>query len=174
MPYLSAQSLLLAEEGEVVSCLDLINCMRAYCKDFISDARQLWRRLMFKLLINSVEAELRKIGFLFSGHNRWRLAPAIDLTPGVKSRPSSTAPQIAELGPKCDLPLLLSLSEMFALPHAEALDAMSTMVDVISRWKTAASQFEVGMKPNEMDRLESVMNNKHFLQAREIAGTLRK
>ena len=174
MPYLSAQSLLLAEEGEVVSCLDLINCMRAYCKDFISDARQLWRRLMFKLLINSVEAELRKIGFLFSGHDRWRLAPAIDLTPGVKSRPSSIAPQIAELGPQCDLQLLLSLSEMFALPHAEALDAMSTMVDVISRWKTVASLFAVGMKPGEMDRLESVMNNKHFLQAREIAGTLRK
>jgi serine/threonine-protein kinase HipA len=172
-PYLSAQSLLLAEEGEVVSCLELLNSMRACCKDFITDARELWRRLMFKLLINSVEAELRKIGFLYVGDDRWRLAPAIDMTPSVKPRLPSTAAQIAEQGPQCDVQSLLGLSATFALPRAEALGALTTLVDAISRWRTVASQFAVGMKPDEIDRLEGVMNNKHFQQAKDIVGALR-
>jgi len=171
--YLSAQSLLLAEEGEVVSCLDLIHCMRARCKDFIADARELWCRLMFKLLINSVEAELRKIGFLYAGHDRWVLAPAIDMTPGVKPRLPSTAAQIAELGPQCDVQSLLDLSTTFVLPRAEALGFLSTLVDLIRRWRTVASQFVVGMKPNEMDMLEGVMSNKHFREAEDIVGALR-
>jgi serine/threonine-protein kinase HipA len=171
--YLSAQSLLLAEEGEVVSCLDLIHCMRSRCKDFISDARELWRRLMFKLLINSVEAQLRKIGFLYADRDRWGLAPAIDMTPGVKPRLPSTAAQIVELGPQCDVQSLLGLSEAFALPRAEALGVLIALVDAISHWRTAASQFAVGMKPDEIDRLEGVMNNKHFQQAKDIVGALR-
>lgn len=172
-PYLSAQSLLLAEESEVVSCLDLLNSMRARCKSFNADARQLWRRLMFKLLINSVEAELHKIGFLYVGDDRWQLAPAIDMTPGVKPRLSSTAARITELGPQCDVQSLLGLSETFALPRAEALGVLTTLVDAISRWTSVASQFAVGMKPEEIDKLEVVMNNKHFEQAKDIVGALR-
>ncbi len=172
-PYLSAQSLLLAEDGEVVSCLELLNSMRARCKDFISDARELWRRLMFKLLINSVEAQLRKIGFLYAGDDRWRLAPAIGMTPGVKPRLPSTTAQITELGPQCDVQSLLGLSETFALPRAEALGVLTTLVDAISRWRGVASQFAVGMKPDEIDKLEGAMNNKRFQQAKDMVGALR-
>ncbi len=168
--YLSAQSLLLAEESELVSCLDLINCMRARCKNFAADARELWRRMMFKLLINSPEAQLRKIGFLYAGHDRWGLAPAIDMTPGVKPGLPARPAQIAELGPQCDVQSLLDLSEIFALPRSESLDILTTLVEAISRWKTLASQFGVGMKRDEIDKLESVMNNVYFRQALEIVG----
>ena len=171
-PYLSAQSLLLAEDGEVVSCLDLLNSMRARCKNFAADARELWRCLMFKLLINSLKVEPRKIGFLYAGHDRWGLAPAIDMTPGVKPRLPSTAAQIAELGPRCDVRSLLDSSEMFELPRAEALSMLTTLVDAISRWRSVASQFAVGMTPDEIDKLEAVMNNKHFQQAKDIVGAL--
>jgi serine/threonine-protein kinase HipA len=173
LAYLSARSLLLAEEGEEVSCMDLLNGMRACCTDFNADARQLWRRLMFKLLINNVDARLHKIGFLYSGRDRWQLAPAINLTPSVKSRPPSTTPQISELGPRCDVDTLLELAVAFGLSHAEALGALANFVNAIGRWRTVASQFAVSMKPAEMDLLEGAMNNQHFRQARAMVNTFR-
>lgn len=173
LAYLSARSLLLAEEGEEVSCMDLLNGMRTCCKDFNADARQLWRRLMFKLLINNVDARLHKIGFLYSGRDRWQLAPAINLTPSVKPRPPSTTPRITELGLRCDVNTLLGLSAAFGLSHAKALGVLSNLVDVIGRWRTVASQFAVSMKPAEMDGLEGAMNNQHFRQARAMLNTFR-
>lgn len=171
--YLSAKSLLLAEEGEAVSCLDLLNGMRACCKDFNADARELWRRLMFRLLINNVDARLHKIGFLYGGKNRWQLAPAIGLTPRVKPRRPSTTPQITELDPKCDVDTLLGLSAAFALPHAEALGVLAALVEVIGRWRTVASQFAVGIKLADWDGLEDAMNNQHLRQARAMVNTHR-
>ncbi|MGS5087664.1 type II toxin-antitoxin system HipA family toxin [Hydrogenophaga sp. A37] len=173
LAYLSARSLLLAEEGDEVSCLELLNGMRKCCKDFDADARQLWRRLMFRLLINNVDARLHKIGFLYSSQDRWRLAPAINLTPSLKPRRPSTAPQITELGPKCDVDTLLGLSAAFALPRTEALGVLATLVDEIGRWRTVASQFAVGMKPAEMDLLEGAMNNQHMQQALAMVSTFR-
>jgi serine/threonine-protein kinase HipA len=161
------------EEGEAVSCKGLLDCMRTCCKDFNADARQLWRRLMFKLLINNVDARLHKIGLLYSSRDRWQLAPAINLTPSVKPRQPSTAPRISELGPKCDVDTLLGLSAAFGLSHAEALGVLANLVDVIGRWRTVASQFAVSMKPAEMDLLEGAMNNQHFRQARAMVNVFR-
>ena len=55
--------------------------MRAKCEHFTIDARQLWRRLLFNHLITNVDDHLQNIGFLYSGHNLWRLSPAFDLNP---------------------------------------------------------------------------------------------
>lgn len=173
LAYLSARSLLLAEEGEAVSCMDLLNGMRTCCKDFKADARELWCRLMFKLLINNVDARLHKIGFLHSSQDRWRLAPAINLAPSVKPRPFSTAPWISELGPKCNVDTLLGLSAAFGLSLDKALGILATLVDVIGRWRTVASQFAVSMKPADMDGLDGAMNNPHFRQARAMVNTIR-
>lgn len=172
-PYLSASSLLQAEEGDEVSILDLLNGMRAFCEDFSADARQLWRRLMFKCLINNADASLRKIGFLYGGGDHWRLAPAIGLFPGVDPRTGEATPSAPELGPLGDVETLLRMSPAFALSQAEALSILAYMVEVIGRWRTVAAQFAVGLKPVEMAMLEGAMNSVHLQQARERVGRRR-
>lgn len=165
--------MLLAEEGDEVSILDLLNGMRTLCKDFSADARQLWHRLMFNCLINSADASLRKIGFLYSGGDRWRLAPAVGLTPGMEPRTGETSPIAPELGPLCDVEALLRMAPAFGLSQAVALGILAYMVEVIDRWRTVAAQFAVRMKPIEMDMLEGAMNSVHLQQAREWVGKRR-
>jgi len=172
-PYLSARSMLLAEEGEEVSILDLLNGMRTFCKDFSADARQLWHRLMFNCLINSADASLRKIGFLYSGGDRWRLAPAVGLAPGMEPRTGEATPSAPEPGLLGDVEALLRMAPAFGLSQAEALGILAYMVEVIGRWRTVAAQFAVRMKPVEMDMLEGAMNSVHLQQARERVGKRR-
>lgn len=93
-PYLSARSLLLAEEGEDLRWMDLLSAMRACCKNSATDAPQLWLRLLFTGLINA-DLSLRKIVFLCSGQGRWRLAPATGFRPACspESQRSHSSPQ---------------------------------------------------------------------------------
>lgn len=163
-PYLSARSLLLAEDGEELSYMDLLNRMRTCCKDFNANARQLWRRLMFKLLINDAGTALHKIGFLYAGRGRWRLAPATGLRPYV-AQIDMGAP-----GTVWDVEELIRQSPAFELSHAEARGVLASLLDVIGRWRSVASQFAVGMKPDDIARLEGAMNNPYLLQAKEMVA----
>ena len=41
----------------------------------------LWRRMVFSVLISNTDGHLRNHGFLYSGGSGWRLSPAYDLNP---------------------------------------------------------------------------------------------
>ncbi len=42
---------------------------------------QLWRRVVFNVLISNTDDHLRNHGFLYEDHRGWRLSPAYDLNP---------------------------------------------------------------------------------------------
>lgn len=169
-PYLSARSLLLAEEGEEVSCHELLARMKNCCADFAQDAHQLWSRALFKRLMGNADARLHRIGFLYAGRGRWQLAPATGLKPGGKSQPPSTAAHVRELGPDCTVTSLLGLAPVFGLREAEALDALASMMKALDRWPKVASEFAVGMTKDQIDLMDKLMNNEHLRQARELVG----
>lgn len=81
IPYMSGATLLQAGRNEEHSYTEVIDQMSAKCADFIADARQVWRRLVFNHLITNVDDHLQNIGFLYVGNNQWRLSPAFDLNP---------------------------------------------------------------------------------------------
>ena len=45
------------------------------------DLAELWRRIVFNMLITNVDDHPNNHGFLHVGHGQWRLAPAFDLNP---------------------------------------------------------------------------------------------
>lgn len=53
--HISAATLLQAGHDEDITYLDLLSAMRGACTDFAADAQQLWRRLVFNLLITHVD-----------------------------------------------------------------------------------------------------------------------
>ncbi len=81
IPYISGATLLQANRDDEHSYTEIIDVMRSKCENFIENARQLWRRLVYNHLITNVDDHLQNIGFLYSGNNQWRLAPAFDLNP---------------------------------------------------------------------------------------------
>lgn len=78
---LSAASMLQAARSEERAYTEVADIIRAKCARPTEDAQQLWRRLVFNLLISNVDDHLQNLGFLYVGQGRWRLAPAFDLNP---------------------------------------------------------------------------------------------
>jgi serine/threonine-protein kinase HipA len=166
--YLSARSLLLAEEGEVFSVLELLHAMRLFCVSFEGDAPRLWMRCMFRLLLNNLDPSLHKIGFLKSGPDKWYLAPATGIRPAKLRRAPSRAPWVRELGPECSVDSLLEMAGLFGVSKPSAAVILTAMVKAINGWKKVATEYPVCMKPHELVLMEPVMHNANLDRARSV------
>lgn len=127
--------------------------MRVDCKDFEADARQLWGRLMFDLLINDAGTDLRKIGFLYAGQGRWCLAPAHGLRPGISSSASQADGRGARFDRSADLETLVEASKAFTIKRPDALACLRRQVEVIKGWENLASRFLVNMSAADIEML---------------------
>jgi serine/threonine-protein kinase HipA len=93
IPFLSAMSMLDAHDNERRSYLEIVDALRQHGAAFKDDARSLWRRIVFNILISNTDDHLRNHGFLYAGAEGWRLSPAYDMNPvpvEVKPRILST------------------------------------------------------------------------------------
>lgn len=96
IPYLSFMSLLGARDNdrEPHSYPDMADALRAEGARPDHDRAELWRRLIFNILISNTDDHLRNHGVLYSGGDGWILAPAFDLNPmpaDVRPRVLTTA-----------------------------------------------------------------------------------
>ena len=74
IPFLSAMSMLGARDNERHSYLELVDSLRQYGAMPQQDLAQLWRRMVFNVLISNTDDHLRNHGFLFSNPGGWRLS----------------------------------------------------------------------------------------------------
>ena len=168
-PYLSARSLLLAEEGEEPDWLDLLAVMRTCSKFFGADARQLWLRLVFMRLINA-RVSLGKFGFVYRSLARWELARATAPRPAMEPECQTAQSHIPGPGLRWDVDQLLKQSVAFGIPQNEARTLLKRMVEVISRWKEKAEQYPVRMMSTDIASLEAVLDNPQLRLAWEMVG----
>jgi serine/threonine-protein kinase HipA len=94
IPFLSAMSMLGSKDNEARSYLEIGDALRQHGSTPKADMEALWRRLVFNVLISNTDDHLRNHGFLYAGHEGWRLSPAYDLNPmptDIKPRVLATA-----------------------------------------------------------------------------------
>jgi serine/threonine-protein kinase HipA len=150
IPYISAATLLQAKRDDERSYTEVVDVMRSKCADFMADARQLWRRLVFNHLITNVDDHLQNIGFLYSGANQWRLAPAFDLNPFPHKDPESKTWLSEDSGPITSLKQLLDQAARFELSQPQAQSIAEEVLTAVKRWTDVASSPEVGLQAHEV------------------------
>ncbi len=79
--YVSAATMLGAEEPSERSYPDLVDALRQYGRRPAADIEELWRRIAFSILITNIDDHLRNHGFLHVDRGQWRLSPAFDDNP---------------------------------------------------------------------------------------------
>jgi len=149
IPYISGASLLQARRGEEHSYTEILDVMRAKCENFSSDARQLWRRLVFNHLITNVDDHLQNIGFLYSGHNLWRLSPAFDLNPFPDKAAESKTWLSEDTGPITSVGQLMAQAFRFALSPVQAQAVLVEVLAAVVRWKEVAMSADVGLQASD-------------------------
>jgi serine/threonine-protein kinase HipA len=154
IPFLSAMSMLDAEDNDQRSYLEIADALRQSGARPEEDCAQLWRRLVFSILIANTDDHLRNHGFLYDATGGWRLAPAYDLNPvplDIKPRVLTTT--IDEFDGTGSLELAFEVAEHFGLKPNSARNIAAEVSAAVADWHTAAKR--LGLSRDEIDRMAS-------------------
>jgi serine/threonine-protein kinase HipA len=132
-----------------------------------ADARQLYRRVVFYVLVSNVDDHLRNHGFLWSGQDGWVLSPAFDLNPtpvDVKARILTTNLDLDEGA--CSVVLLKVTSGYFGLGDVQASTIIREVAEVTRTWRVVAA--EVRAKRTEITRMASAFEHEDLQTALKL------
>jgi len=66
-------SMLSAKDRDTRSYLEIVDALRQHGAAPKEDMEELWRRIVFSILISNTDDHLRNHGFLYAGQAGWRL-----------------------------------------------------------------------------------------------------
>ena len=98
--YASAMTMLEAADREQRSYLEIAVVIEERSTAATADLRQLWRRMVFNVLISNTDDHLRNHGFLREPGESWRLSPAFDLNQTPASAPKYLSTAIDFIDPR--------------------------------------------------------------------------
>lgn len=158
IPFLSAMAMTESQDGETGGYPEIVDVLTSHGASAKADALQLYRRVVFNVLISNVDDHLRNHGFLWRGRNGWSLSPAYDLNPvptDVKARVLSTRIDLDEA--TCSLDLLLSSAGYYALDLAAAKSIIKEVGTATANWREVARG--VGARASEISRMASAFEH---------------
>ena len=164
IPFLSALAMMGARDGERGSYPEIVDALVQHGAQGKADAHELYRRVVFNVLISNVDDHLRNHGFLWLGNSGWSLSPAYDLNPvpaDLKARVLTTKIDLDE--GTCSVDLLESASEFFALTLAQARAIIKEVAAVTATWREFAAA--VGVRSAAIDRMASAFEHDDLQRA---------
>ena len=168
IPYLSAMSMLDAVDGEGGSYVEIADALRMHGSQTKADLLELWRRMVFGVLISNTDDHLRNHGFLYRSTAGWCLSPAFDLNPvPTDLKPRILATPIGQYGdPTASLEWAFEVLESFNLELAEAETIVRDVSRAVSDWRVVAKQN--GLRTAEVARMESAFEHEDAELSRRI------
>jgi len=151
IPYQSATSLLQVSREEDRSYTEIADAIRTYGCSPTQDLHQLWRRLVFNLLITNVDDHLQNRGFLHVEHGLWCFAPTFDISPLPDKERESKTWLSEEDGPITDVNMLLARAACFALDREQALNVLTEVHAAVRNWRQTAIGVGVGLRAHDLD-----------------------
>lgn len=171
IPYQSVASVLQASREEDRSYTEIADAIRTHGHAPTQDVQQLWRRLVFNLLITNVDDHLQNHGFLHVERGLWRLAPAFDINPFPDKDRESKTWLSEQDGPITEVHMLLARAAYFALDADQALAVLAEVHAAVLNWRQLALSPEVGLQPAELDEFAPAFEHE---QADAVAALLRQ
>ncbi len=167
VPFLSAMSILGATDREARSYPDIADALRRYGAAPKRDLRQLWRRVVFNVLISNTDDHLRNHGFLYEDHRGWRLSPAYDLNPvPVDIRPRVLSTAIDTDDPTASLDLALETAEHYRMGPHDARIIAREVGNAVAQWREVARG--LGAARRDIDRMASAFEHADLEAARRL------
>ena len=136
--YLSARSLMQATSAEQLTYVDIADTLRMYSSQAAADMKELWRRMVFNILINNVDDHLNNHGFLHHAHGQWKLAPAFDLNPFPDKERALKTWISEEAGETASLAEALAVAHLFGLSHGTKSAVLDEVKSSVVNWKSIA------------------------------------
>jgi serine/threonine-protein kinase HipA len=168
--YLSAMTLLQARDGEQASYLEIAETIEERSPSADTDLRELWRRIVFTILISNTDDHLRNHGFLRSSTAGWSLSPAFDLNPNPEGGAKQLTTAIDGSNTEASLATALEVAGLFRISAAQARAVIAEVLAATERWRDVARG--MGLGGQQLERLEPAFEHEQSAIARELVDAL--
>jgi serine/threonine-protein kinase HipA len=166
--YVSAMTMLQARDDEHASYLEIAEAIEERSPDAGADLRELWRRIVFTILISNTDDHLRNHGFLRKSTAGWSLSPAFDLNPNPEGGARQLATAIDEHDTRPSIATALGVAELFRVSEAQARTIVAEVSVATERWRDVAR--ETGLGTQQITRLEPAFEHEQSAAARALSA----
>ncbi len=147
LAFVSAMTLTQRTDGEAgASYLELIDLLQSRGANTQADCEQLFRRVLFNILIHNTDDHLRNHGF-FIDENGLRLSPAYDMNPSIDRQELTLA--INEVETACDVSIAMDACKDYGLMPQTAGKVLKQVQAAVVGWRDEAAH--VGISEAEQD-----------------------
>src|ERR1019366_9304798 len=130
LAFVSAMTLTQRNDGEPgASYLELVDLLQSQGSNTHDDCLELFRRVVFSILIHNTDDHLRNHGFLI-GERGISLSPAYDINPSNDRNELSLA--INEVDTTCDVSIAMEARADYGLPKMEADGVLAQSVSAVA------------------------------------------
>lgn len=129
---------------DIPSYLDIVEFIQFSGSGIAEDLAQLWRRMIFNILISNTDDHLRNHGFLLTSTG-WRLSPAFDINPSIDK--DGLALNIDMDSNQLDLGLATQAGVYFRLSKKEMDEITDQVISAVNGWQKVAN--EIGIARGE-------------------------
>jgi serine/threonine-protein kinase HipA len=167
VPFLSAMSMIGARDNQQRSYIELAYALAQNGASPSEDMEELWRRIVFSILVSNTDDHMRNHGFIYERYKGWRLSPAYDINPtpiDLKPRILSTAIDFDD--GTASLDLALSVIDEFRISSKRAKEVIREVGQVTGRWEEEARKH--GLPTREVDRMSSAFEHDDLNKATKL------
>jgi serine/threonine-protein kinase HipA len=164
IPYISARTALGKSGRDPGSYTEIAEFIHANSPDPAGDCHELYRRLLFTILVSNKDDHLKNHGFLYAGEGMWSLSPVFDVNPSPE-RAAHLETAIIEGGSHDrSIDLAIEASIFFGITEASATMIAEEMRQTITdRWR---DQFkDVGLSGAKARQYELAFQNERTFGA---------
>ncbi|HEY4242289.1 MAG TPA: type II toxin-antitoxin system HipA family toxin [Kofleriaceae bacterium] len=164
----SALTAVAGTDGEAAerSYLDIADALATTGADPARDLAQLYRRVVFNVLVSNTDDHLRNHGFVRAAGG-WRLSPAYDLNPmpvDVKARAHALA--LDATTHDASLEVVRATARRYRLAAKDERAIVREVAKAVSRWRAVAG--EHGLGAGHCDRMESAFEHPDLHAAKAV------
>lgn len=149
--YASAMTLLGYTDGtsfqDGVSYIELAEFIARHGAYVERDLEELWRRIVFNVIISNTDDHLRNHGFI-STDKGWILSPAFDLNPNETGTGLSL--NISLEDNSLDLNVTLAVIDYFRLEKEKALRIIEQVKKSVSNWRIVANKYNLSRSEQDL------------------------
>jgi len=131
-------------KDEMPSYLDIVEFIQFSGTHVVHDLHQLWKRIVFNILISNTDDHLRNHGFVLT-KNGWRLSPAFDINPSIDK--DGLALNIDMDNNALNLELAQRVGIYFRLSDLEMTSIIEEVQSSVGIWEKVAK--DIGIQRNE-------------------------
>jgi serine/threonine-protein kinase HipA len=128
---------------------EIADALRQHGAQPLADLEELWRRIVYSVLITNVDDHLHNHGFLHVQTGQWRLSSAFNVNP-FPGRVRELKTWISEdVGSEASIEATMETTPYFQVGRERACNILSRIVKTTGKWKSAGAG--LGMSRHDID-----------------------